>query len=282
MQYFTPRFQIATLAPPQDRLVSKIGGVPWGLPLDHWPTCCGHPQKLLAQLCHQPPMLDLGDENAVLHLFQCLECGGLRPGHRSLATFVLPRSKLDNNPAKIEGYDYKPALGEALIGEAFITGWDESDDGIPEQRLPEFFNEKSLWALQDVFSEIDWFKGRQRTKFGGSPRWTGNGPLDFPRRPFEFLFQIDCFLHVDGPPPTPDEVGCPVGKFTDVNAPQVDRIPAMPRPGMERINAPWSLSYDRANNEFIFEITNFGSDGTAFVFINRTRRPHQVKWYWNR
>ena len=77
MRSFLPTFQIATLAGEQTCLRSKLGGVPWGLPVERWPVCCGQPQKLLAQLCHQPPMLDLGAPGAVLHLFQRLDCLGI-------------------------------------------------------------------------------------------------------------------------------------------------------------------------------------------------------------
>src|SRR5579864_8582585 len=106
MQYFMPKFQIAALLPPQDRLRSKIGGIPWGLPPRLWPTCCGHPQKLLAQLCHEPPILDLGAEGSVLHLFQCLECMGIG-NDTGRAAFIIDRSILGDGLVTIPGYDDK-------------------------------------------------------------------------------------------------------------------------------------------------------------------------------
>ena len=75
MRYFLPQFRIAAFSGTQTELRSKVGGLPWGLPKERWPRCCQRPQKLLAQLRHEPPMLDLGDAGAVLHLFQCLDCG---------------------------------------------------------------------------------------------------------------------------------------------------------------------------------------------------------------
>ena len=278
MRYFSPRFQIATLAGEQRQLMSKIGGIPWGLPSDHWPSCCGRPQKLLAQLCHEPPMLDLGFPGAVLHLFQCLECCGIDEYGRD--AFVIDGAHLGNGLVRVPEYDRSPDLGNALIGEFWITGWEEHEDGIPAARLAEFFIEEDLWALQDEFPNIDWFDSRGRTKFGGSPRWTGNGPLEFPPPPFEFLFQLDNYLYLDGFPPSPNEAGGVVMEYEEGTS--AEQVYARPDPGMSLINAPWIITHERSANHHYAGFTNLGSDGTAYVFIDRTRQPHGVKWYWNR
>src|SRR5215813_8364744 len=57
---FIPRFEVATLQPPQMRLIPKFGGLPWGLPADMWPRCreCSMPMALLAQLPHHGPALE--------------------------------------------------------------------------------------------------------------------------------------------------------------------------------------------------------------------------------
>lgn len=276
MRYFAPRFRPATLAGNQNKLLSKLGGVPWGLPIGCWPFCCGQPEKLLAQLCHEPPMLNLGDPDAVLHLFQCLECGGIDDGGRD--AFLIDRSQLGQALVRIEGYDHCPELGNRLIGEFWIDGWDKEDDGIPAARLPEFFDENELWSLQADFPNIDWFDSRQSTRFGGSPRWTGNGPMNFPPAPFEFLLQFDNYLYLPGPLPCPNDVGCGVSIQSQSSA----YTQAMPEPGMERINAPWTIIQERSVNYYYAEFTNLGSDGTAYVFIDRTQQPHKVKWFWNR
>src|ERR1700677_2104523 len=132
MRYFTPRFQIATLAGEQKKLLSKIGGIPWGLPADRWPQCCNRPQKLLAQLCHEPPMLDLGSPSAVLHLFQCMECCGIDEGDGiedcGRGALVIDRSELDEGLPPMPEVPM-PAFGDLpdqqLIGEFWISGWDE-------------------------------------------------------------------------------------------------------------------------------------------------------------
>jgi len=288
MKYFSPQFKIATLAPKQKRLRSKIGGVPWGLPAKRWPKCCGFPQKLLAQLCHKPPMLDLGTTGTVLYLFQCLECLGIdglgsgKSDSGGRAAFILHRSEMGSGFTTVDGFDHSPEMGERLIGEAFIEGYQNADDGIPESRLPEFYKEESVWALHEEFSQINWF-GEGMTKFGGSPRWTGNGPMSCPRKPYEFLFQLNSSLRVNGHPPTPDEAGCKVGTHSvRKNGETIRSQTLTPRPENVRMNAPWGISFERTANHYEFEFTNLGTDGRVYVFINRARTPHAVTWFWNR
>jgi len=55
-----------------------------------------------------------------------------------------------------------------------------------------------------------------------------------------------------------------------------------PDPGRCLINAPWTIMYERSANYHYAEFTNLGSDGTAYVFIDRTQQPHGLKWLWNR
>jgi hypothetical protein len=281
MKFFRPHFKIATLAERQDHLLSKIGGIPWGFPKERWPSCCGHPQKLLAQLRHEPSKLDLGSTTAVLHLFQCLECCGIDDCGRGVVLFN--ESDLGQGLDGVEGYDDKPELGNSLIGELWIDGWEELDDGVPSARFSEFFDEESMWKLQNEFPQIDWFGGRERTKFGGTPRWTGNGPaVSSLPPPFEFLFQLDNYLFLDGLPPKPNEVGC--GLITNTPKPGggYDQVYVRPDAGRVRENAPWSVIYDQGSDHFYVDFTNLGSDGTAYVYIDRTRQPNEIRWLWSR
>ena len=276
-----PRFKIATMMPAQDRLLSKIGGLPWGLPQRLWPTCCGKPEKLLAQFCHEPQILDLGAADAVLHLFQCMECLGI--GSESGApAFIVDRAVLGDGLVMIDGCDLPGDLGNGLIGEAWIDAWDEQDDGIPESRREDFYSERSVWAIQDEYADIDWFDSRQMTRFGGTPRWTGNGPMGFPPIPFEFLLQLNNGLCVSGPPPVPDVVGCDVVTYTYADGGVTDSKVVKPRLGIRRPNAPWIIAHEFSSDHYEFEFTNLGTDGTLFVFINRNCRPHVVHWFWNR
>ena len=279
MKFFRPHFQIATLAGEQDRFVSKIGGLPWGFPVEHWPVCCGQPQRLLVQMRHEPPMLDLGSPGAVLHLFQCLECAGIDDGGRD--TVLLHESDLGKGLVAITGHDSEPELGNCQIGEFWIDGWEAADDGIPDARLPEFFDEKSVWKLQDEFPQVDWFDGKDQTRFGGSPRWTGNGP-DYEPPPFEFLFQLNHRLYLDGVPPHPNQVGCGVIMFGLPENGRCEQSGSHPDAGCERPNAPWWILHEQGNDYHFAKFTNLGSDGVAYVFIDRTQQPHAVKWLWRR
>ena len=232
-------------------------------------------------------MLDLGAPGAVLHLFQCLECCGIdysggdgEYGGRS--AFLVDRSRLTDSLSMVPGYDAEADLGKPLIGELWIEAWEEADDGIPAAGLPEFYDETDFWALQEQFPSIDWFDGRELTKFGGSPRWTGNGPMAFPPPPFEFLFQLHHRLVLEGLPPSPSEAGCVVSKHQLDAAGATVWTNARPEPGELPPNAPWTILYEPPADHFWVEFTNLGSDGTAYVFIDRTQRPHEVRWIWNR
>lgn len=278
MRYFNPVFEIATLCGIQDKLISKIGGVPWGFPPSMVPTCCDRPQKLLAQLCHEPPMLDLGAPGCVLHLFQCLECWGIEECGRGVV--LLDQSRLNeglNLPAEDETL---PAWDRQLVGELWITGWDAADDGIPSSRLPECFTETRLRSLHNEFNHIDWFHPMEKTKFGGTPRWTANGPQGYPPPPFEFLFQIDNSVPLQGSPPDPNQVGCGLTVFAASGSPR--EVHHEPEPGKHRINAPWTVFYEEAIDCLYADFTNLGSDGTIYAFIDRTQHPPEVRWFWNR
>jgi hypothetical protein len=280
MRYFLPHFKIAALQAPQDCLCSKIGGLPWGLPPDRWPVCCGYPQKLLAQLRHDPPMLDLGQPGAVLHLFQCLECLGIN-NDAGCAAFILHESHLGDGLVTISRFDHKSEVGERLIGEFWIDGWDERNDGIPPERLPEFFAWETWNPLTNKYPAIEWFDQRDATRFGGSPRWTGDGPSSPYDPAFEFLLQLNNDLYIDGQLPTPDQVGSPIFRFPGTDGDLTDQSEE-PLPNNVRINAPWLVLHGPGKSTYWANFTNLGSDGTAFVFINRRRSPHDVRWYWTR
>jgi len=75
MRFYRPVMTLAALQPAQDRLLSKLGGHPWGFPQQRWPICadCGSPMSMVAQIEHSPPAIDLGQPGAVLHLFSCAD-----------------------------------------------------------------------------------------------------------------------------------------------------------------------------------------------------------------
>src|SRR6185295_11396473 len=116
------------------------------------------------------------------------------------------------------------------------------------------------------------FDCRWRTKMGGIPYWSGNGPLQKLKPDFEFLFQLDNLIPFEGEAPQPDDFGGTV-VFTEYSGTGKNlRIARQeshePHPSKKRLNAPWSAGVDR-KGRFEVEITNLGTDGTAYVFINR-------------
>ena len=262
MKFYQPKLELAALKPPQRKLRSKFGGLPWGLPLARWSRCqsCGRLMSLLGQLCHDPPALDLGGAKHVLHLFQCQECFGYESGNGNDA-LMIPVRELDPRMTPLpEDEDLRGILGsdlDRLVGELWIKGWQEVDDGLDPIPAKDVFNQRKWMELPEAAANL-MFDCRWRTKMGGVPYWTGNGPLEKPRRGYEFLFQLDNDIELSGSPPKKDEVK---GKS----------------------NAPWHISHDKsAKGKFFVEITNLGTDGTAYFFINRKLKPAKVHWFWNR
>ena len=130
-------------------------------------------------------------------------------------------------------------------------------------------------------------ESRWRTKMGGVPYWTGNGPMHQPQPGYEFLFQMDSAIPFQGAAPNPDEVGGMVivtelaGEGMEVRIARQDYH--KPLPGKKKVHAPWTIDVDVAKKgEYLVGITNLGTDGTAYVFINRESNPATVYWFWNR
>jgi hypothetical protein len=224
-------------------------------------------------------MLDLGANGMVLHLFQCHGCGLNTP--TACRAIVLHESQLAHRLTKVEGCDEATEYGNGLVGEARIKGWKEFDDGIPVSRLRELLGDfRTCSKLQDEFPQIEWFDGREATRFGGTPRWTGNGPMGIPDGPFEFLFQLDNHLYMPLPLPDPDDVGCTIYTFPCETSESREGISV--QPSYSKPNAPWFIMHEPGAPDYRFEFTNLGSDGTLFVFIDRTKTPHEFRWFWNR
>ncbi len=296
MKFFVPRLAIATLLPQQRALQAKFGGKPWGFPIDQWPTCaeCSAPMALLAQLPHAPPALIIG-EDAVLHLFQCPVAGCSSYDYLAGCTagFVLKRQELLEGlteAPRVEqlrqyafvGYDDgavpPPAIHEIpLNGEVWITGWHEHDDGIPETMREAFYKAEQFDALPENIRDLA-YKTGWRTKIGSVPLWPAYGVAEHPPTPFEYLMQIDTSLIVGGQMPDAEAMGCDT-RINDAGG-GGSHVPVSEN--AKRANAPWFAQRDEGADEFYIQFANFGSDGTAFVFINRTTSPPEIIWSWSR
>ena len=180
-------------------LFPKLGGLPWGLSTSLWPVCkeCGQAMSLVAQLpvrrtLDQSGPLKGNSELAdmVLHLFKCEGedvCSFWEPDIGTNAAFFLPRRDLG------EGYTPVPELTTQVLPELWVTGWTPFDDPVPPE-MADAISDPIRW-LND-FTDDMLFPATHRTKLGGVPWWTGNGPQRLPAAPFTYLLQIDQFLQV--------------------------------------------------------------------------------------
>jgi len=311
MKIFVPRLTVASLQPPQSALMPKFGGLPWGFPVERWPVCreCASSMALLAQLPHDAAAaLDLGGDAHVLHLFQCptggcssyayeagctasliLRCEELGEGLTEPPAgppapnpYVAISRTLETGETEVERF--APAQ---MNGELWISGWDEYEDGARADQRDVYFDASRFFDAdedeQEPFRKLqasDEDSFRFRTKAGGFPYWGGNGPTP-PEGAFEFLLQIDTFLDVKGALPKPDEIGCDVFLLSAQQGYDEEahlRVPDDKR----RANAPWSAQQSSSDGAFYVEFANFGTDGTAYVFIDRAHSPPRVTWAWSR
>jgi hypothetical protein len=303
MRNFMPDLAVATLQPPQHRLIPKFGGLPWGFPQQIWPICreCHQPLALLVQLPHQLPMLDLGDPKWVLHLFQCTTsmCSTWSYDTGCNAAFILPRGALADgltHPPKATtprpvsawtGPNRIPIEDPSMHGEIWITGWREHEDGIPDHLSAAYCDPTEFRALPESFQFPHNFDARFATKTGGVPYWTGNGPgalPDIPQVPFKYLMQIDSSLVLRGQLPSPSAVGCDVHFISYEFSEERQKMETLAVPKVDRReNAPWHISQEMGTEgEYFAAFANFGSDGTAYVFIDRETSPPDVVLFWNR
>lgn len=188
MRYFVPNLKLSADLPPQDKLEDKLGGLPWGLKPEQYPTCshCGGSQSLLAQFVHHPERLDLGKSGRTLLIFQCNHDPGGCPtwegGSGANACFVLDPDEL------LDGLTPMPADAPPLELEARILEWLAEDDGISPDEVPAFYADELLWDLPDATRDrVD-----AVTKLGSVPLWV-QSPSEAPGEGWLFLGQLSDF-----------------------------------------------------------------------------------------
>jgi hypothetical protein len=248
---------------------------------------------LLAQLPHDSPALDLGDPRWVLHLFQCTTagCSTWSYDEGCNAAFILPREALGESltpmpQAIVERPVYARVagiapVGHSMHGELWITGWNEHEDAIPQDMSPAYFDPVAFDALPEKFQFPHGFDHRLSTKTGGVPYWTANGPgglPDIPPSPFDYLMQIDTHVFIQGRLQDPPTIGCDV-YLREANG-RMERRPV--GDAARRENAPWEAYESDRDGEYVVEYANFGTDGTAYVFIDRQTSPPRALLFWNR
>jgi hypothetical protein len=182
-------------------LVPKLGGLPWGLPATLWPVCreCGQPMSPVAQL----PVADTLDRlgplqgraecaELVLHLFKCEGddiCSFWEPDIGTNAAFFVPRAALG------DGETPAPTGTPEMLPDIRVQDWVAYDDPVPPE-LADAVSHPTRW-LNELTDDMQ-FPRLTRTKLGGAPWWTGNGPQQVPDAPFQYLLQIDQFLEMPG------------------------------------------------------------------------------------
>ncbi len=257
MRFYRPKFQLAALQPPQDRLVSKLGGSPWGFPQSRWSICndCGQPMSMVAQLEHAPPMIDIGLSGSALHLFYCANLLCMSYGDPSSCDAVILTCEeigtgLTEQPLNKDG--------ERVVNdEVWISGWDAHDDIVKAEQIPSFYDEQTFAGLPEETAHPYNFELAWYTKAGGVPYWTGHGvtldPDYTPCPPFELLLQFHETVYLE------DDVAIEDLADTSINLYQHERF---------------------GEASYCVNFANLGT-GTGFVFIDRTASPPLVRWHWS-
>jgi len=171
----------------------------------------------------------------------------------------------------------QPPVSTPLLGEYWIDRWEKrpTPRAILEN-LDAWNDDEGFFQLDEAFNDEVFSTS---TKAGGLPYWTGNGPSGFPGLPFEYLAQFGTLLHCDGPVPTPDEARTMIR----YNHPEEDGGHVYLKPNEENKGvARHLLQVDPGRNGFYGDWANLGSDGTGFLYIDRSADPIQVVWFWNR
>ena len=271
MKYWIPDLQLATQLPPQQGLEDKLGGLPWGLPEGLWPVCssCDAPQSFLGQFTHHAERLDLGSEGRVLFLFMCNFDPGMCPswegGGGSNACLILPGDVLTNTLTAPPDDDVE------LETEARVRRWLGHDDGIPENLYQSFFADESISSLpEEVTGKVTW-----STRLGGVPRWMQSAD-EGPGVGWRFVGQLDSTYSFYSPVPTPDELGCPLGR-------KVEGRHVYDQPATKKEGAPNQAYVDEEKYEgrkWLIEGPNFGDGGIGYIFVRTTSGEPECWFFW--
>jgi len=240
MRIFSPLFEIGTRLGAQVGPQDKIGGVPVGIDPALWPTCaeCGATMSHLGQFVHHPDRLDLGAEGRVLTLWQCENDPG------SCETYAVDSGANAAVVTDADGTADLPVLPPGplpfIYPEVRVTRWTEGDDGVPPERVPDYFDDDVRLALDEA-----WFApGGSETRFGGVPAWEQSAS-EGPERPWTFVGQIAGRQPMRSAPP----------------------------------DVAWSHPLWVATGWHL-KGPNFGDDGIAYLFLDRSSDPPGACFIW--
>lgn len=186
MRFYIPQLDVAGQMEESSAHPEHLGGLPFGLPADLWPTCaeCGGTQSLIAQFLHDPLRLDLGRSGRMLFVFQCNHDPGMCA---TWEAFSGANSCLILEPEMQTGHltEY-PADSPPLDNAAFVRGWDERGLHLAVADELAFYTDEAFFQLSDeMLANVSW-----PTRLGGVPRWIQSAE-ESPRPGWRFVGQLD-------------------------------------------------------------------------------------------
>jgi hypothetical protein len=272
MQCFLPDLRLATQLPPQSAAQDKLGGLPWGLPVERWPVCaeCGGHQSLLAQFLHDDERLDLGKKGRVLFVFQCNHdpggCESWGADSGANACLILNAEELSNTLTEC------PAKNIVIETEARAVSWLTRQDKVADADFQNFFADPTYAKVDKdtVFSIL------AVTRLGSVPSWVQSAD-ESPKPPWRFVGQLDSAYRFYSPVPPPDEVGCQVGK-------KIKGKFEYANPKQKHPTAPaWVFISEEEDvgTKWTCPGPNFGDTGIGYIFVRTTDggKP-EGKFFW--
>lgn len=256
-----PILQLGILATSRTGREDKFGGLPVGLPTDHWPHCarCSEAMVFLAQF-NSSPNLDLKGDGRVLYLFQCPEgwsCEDWEPDSGANRAIILERDMWTGSTTPVP-------QDTSVEPEALVVGWEEK-----------------------IHKAGDDAEGG--TYVGGEPTWGANHEAyDNPAKG-RFLLQLVGGLNFSAPVPTAAATGAQIlhywgGEYGLSNVRIED--PPSEREHMGgwsrgQTNTPGRPSQISCceDGSWSVEWANFGG-GTAYVFMNDA--DDSAYWFWEK
>ena len=295
MKYYVPQLELGVLLPQQVVYQDKFGGLPWGLDQNLWPICrsCKRDMVLIAQFEHNDYRLNLGRKGRVLYIFQCDGFDGgcditYDPDGGANSCFIVEPEELLNRlayPPYAANFDEKRLWSLDNIGfynkenrptviwtltEARVSSWLEREDGLSEQHRK--FFEGGYWDQPNDLPDLHW-----GTRLGGFPSWIQYPELEG----WAFLGQMSGGHIFSNPIPTPDEVGCPVGK----GKLGVDFVYYNPK--QRRFDGPRYICEldieveQKRSGGWVCEGPNFGDAGIGYFFLEQsTLSIPKCKFIW--
>lgn len=247
VRYFRPDIQLGSALGVQVAAQDKLGGLPWGLPLERWPRCasCNKPQSLLAELHHSPPRLDLGAPGRVLFVFHCCHNPGLCEdwAHSSGCNAALVVDAQDLQPELTPC----PSPAPPTYVEVRVVSWEELDDGLPPELATAFQSDNEYLALDEATTNMV----TTGTRLGSVPAWI-QSPDEAPSG-FRFVGQLDSTY----------SFYCPFPSF------------------WKRRNLQcWPDKEVYEGRTWYMEGPNFGDGGIGYIFVRDAEGRPDARFFW--